>query len=572
MDHGVIHDLAICIVAAWLLAVLAQLFRQPLILAYLVAGFVIGPICLALVKSEESIATLSNVGLILLLFLIGLEIDLKKILGAGKLITVTAATQILGGCCLGILFFWAVGFPLGDGAFDALYLGVGVALSSTVIIVKVLYEKRELDTLPGRVTLGILVLQDLFAILFLALQPNLEKAGPVVLAVSVLKIALLIGVAFAVSRYALPAIFQSVARLPELVLVGALGWCFLIAGLAGALQLSHEMGALVAGVAISTFPYALDVAAKVTSLRDFFVTLFFVALGMEIPLPTTSGLLWALSIAGFVIASRMASVFPTLHLMGQGFRASLIPAINLAQISELSLVILTLGIGLHHISPQTQGVMTYAFVLLAVASTYGIFKNNDIQLALGPFLRRLGLRDVGEETVFLTASPAKPKIYLLGFSWTASSLLEELSRHAPNLLPELAVIDFNPVVNAELRARGIHVIYGDISQRDTLHHAGIGEAEVIVCSLPNTVLKGTNNLKMLRQLRELNAEAKIVMHAELFGDIPKLYELGADYVSVPRLIEAQDLSVVIQAARRGLLKEKRAALDLELEGRKEVIP
>jgi Kef-type K+ transport system membrane component KefB len=572
MDHGVIHDLAICIVAAWLLAVLAQVLRQPLILAYLIAGFLIGPVGFRLVMSQQSIATISQVGLILLLFLIGLEIDLKKILGTGKLIIATSTVQILGGCALGIFFFRALGYPLGGGSFDALYLGIAAALSSTVIIIKVLYEKHELDTLPGRLTLGVLVLQDLFAILFLALQPNLKDAGPWILLISLAKIALLMALAFGASRYALPILFRTVARAPEVVLIGAIGWCFLIAGLAGALKLSHEMGALVAGVAISTFPYTLDVAAKVTSLRDFFVTLFFVALGMGIPAPTGSAVLWAVSIAAFVVGSRIVTVFPVLLWMKQGFRSSLLPAINLAQISELSLVILTLGLGLGHISPQTQGVLTYAFVLLAVASTYAILKSNEIQIAVAPVLRRLGLRDVGDETAFVTAPPEKPRIYLLGFSWTASSLLEELLRHAPNLLPELAVIDFNPNVNRELKKRGVIVIYGDITQRDTLIHSGIADAEVIVCSLPNTVLKGSTNLKLLQQLRDLNREAKIVMHAELFADVPKLYELGANYVSVPRLIEAQDLRVVIQAARAGLLEEKRAALDQELAGRNEVIP
>lgn len=572
MEHGVINDLAVCIVAAWLLAVLAQLLRQPLILAYLIAGFLIGPVGFGLVKSQQSIGSISQIGLILLLFLIGLEIDLKKVLSTGKLITLTAAAQILGGCALGVLFFRALGYPLSAGSLDALYLGVAAALSSTVIIVKLLYEKRELDTLPGRLTLGVLVLQDLFAILFLAMQPNLQHAGFGLLLSSAAKIPVLIGLAFAASRYALPPIFRSVARVPEVVLVGAIAWCFLISGLAGALHLSHEMGALVAGVAISTFPYALDVSAKVTNLRDFFVTLFFVALGMGIPAPTASAMGSAVLIALFVVASRMLTIFPVLHALKQGFRASLLPAINLAQLSELSLVILTLGLGLRHIQPETQAVCAYAFVLLAVLSTYGILKSNQINTAIEPFLRRLGLKDFDQQQPILAAPDTKPRIFLLGFSWTASSLLEELTRHAPNLLPELLVIDFNPHVNQKLKLRGLRIIYGDISQRDTLLHAGIAEAEVIVCSLPNTVLKGATNLKLLQQLRELNREARIIMNAELFADVPKLYQFGADYVSVPRLIEAQDLAVAIQAARRGLLEDKRAALDAELAGRNEVIP
>lgn len=572
MEHHLVGDLAICIVAAWILGVVAQRFRQPLLLAYLAAGFIVGPAGLKIVHAKESIGTISEIGLILLLFLIGLEIDLKKILSAGRLIILTSLAQIFGSVLLGILFFRTLGFPLGNGRLDALYLGLAIALSSTVIIVKLLYEARELDTLQGRITLGVLVLQDLVAILFLAIQPNLTHPSAAILFSSIAKVILLVALAFAASRYALPPIFRSVARLPELVLVGAIAWCFLIAGTAAAIELSREMGALIAGVAISTFPYTLDIAAKLTSLRDFFVTLFFVSLGMAVPLPTTKLLEWALLISAFVFATRFMTVFPTLHWMRQGFRSSLLPALNLSQISELSLVILALGASFGHIGAEAQGVIAYAFVFLGILSTYAIAASENLLRALSPILVKCGLRDQGGETVFARKTASDPKIYILGFFWTASSLVEEISRHSPHLLSQLLVIDYNPNVNQELRRRRIPVVYGDITQRDTLIHAGIEEAEVIVCSLPNSILRGATNLKLLQQLRDLNKTARIIMHAELFSDVPKLYAAGADYVSVPRLIEAEELRRIIEAARTSLIQEKRAELDDELNNRREVIP
>jgi voltage-gated potassium channel Kch len=134
------------------------------------------------------------------------------------------------------------------------------------------------------------------------------------------------------------------------------------------------------------------------------------------------------------------------------------------------------------------------------------------------------------------------------------------------------VVDYNPDVNRELRSRGIPVVYGDISQRDTLIHAGIQDAEIIVCTLPNSILRGATNLKLLQQIRALNPTARIIMHAELFSDVPRLYAAGADFVSVPRLIEARELRKIIEAARTSLLEEKRAELDSELNRRHEVIP
>ncbi|HVY71941.1 MAG TPA: cation:proton antiporter [Verrucomicrobiae bacterium] len=573
MGHSLINDIAICIVLAWLLAVAAQWLKQPLILAYLIAGLIAGPVGVGLISDETSVETISELGLILLLFMIGLEIDLKKMLGTGRVMLLSGTSQVMGGSLLGIVIFVLLGFPVKAGALDGLYLGIAAALSSTVIVVKILYDKREIDTLPGRLTLGILVLQDLFAIVFLAIQPNLgnPSLGPLIF--SIVKVAGIMGVAFATSRYALPQLFRSVARLPELVLVGALAWCFLIAGFAAVLGLSREMGALIAGVAISTFPYTLDVTAKVTSLRDFFVTLFFVALGMKIPAPTPYLLGWSVVFAMILVATRLLTTFPPLYYMRQGHRASLLPAINLAQLSELSLVILALGQAAGHISGRTVGIAAYSFVLLAVASTYAMLESTRLAQICGRILIRLGLRDLDQNTTaFIRKTPSQAGIFLLGFSWTASSLLEEIVRKDPELLERLTILDFNPQVNQELRRRGVNVIYGDITQRDTLLHAGAGEAGVLVCTLPNTVLKGATNLRLVQQLRDINPHAQIIAHAELFIDVPKLYAAGANFVTIPRLSEANNYYDVIEAANHHLLDQKRAEQEQELLNRREVIP
>jgi Kef-type K+ transport system membrane component KefB len=569
MEHGLVSDIAICIIAAWLVAVLSQVARQPLLLAYLVAGFAIGPHGLKRVTNAQDIQTISEIGLSLLLFMIGLEIDLKKMLSAGKVITFTAAAQILGCFFLGWLVFDLCG-PA-HNRLEALYLGVAAAMSSTVIIVKILYDKRELETLAGRITLGVLVLQDIATILFLAVQPDLKNPTVHLLALALGKVILLVAAAFLASRFVLPPLFKMVARLPELVLVGALAWCFAMAGFAGWLGLSTAMGALIAGVMISTFPYTLDVVAKVTSLRDFFVTLFFVGLGMEIPVPTWGYVLWTIFLCLFLIGSRLITVFPVLYTMRQGYRVSLLPAVNLCQMSELSLVLLALGKASGDVSENTVGIAAFAFAFLAVGSTYAILENDLLLRKAVPWFNKMDLHDL-DQTVFIASGEKHKRICLLGFSWTASSLIEEIHREQPALLSEIIVVDFNPLVYDRLRARGVRTIYGDITQRDVLLHAGVGESKIIICSLPNTVLRGANNLKILRQLRELNPTAQIVVHAELLSDVPGLYEAGASYVSAPRLLEAADLIHAIEAAEKKLLEEKRAAQLEQLEARNEVIP
>ena len=570
MEHNLVSDIAVCVIAAWLVAVVGQMARQPVLLAYLLAGYAIGPHGLALVTDAASIQVISHIGLSLLLFMIGLEIDLKPMISASKFITVTALAQILGCVALGWLFFGMLG--LGSGWLEALYLGVAVALSSTVIIVKILYDKRELDTLAGRITLGILVLQDLFVIVFLAVQPDLRHPEFTVFAVAVAKVALLVGVGYVVSRFLLPPVFHFVARQPELVLVGALAWCFALAGFARYLGLSPEMGALVAGVMVSTFPYTLDVIAKVTSLRDFFVTLFFVGLGMSIPVPTWDIAWWTLVVCLFVVASRLLTVFPVLHALRLGHRASFLPAVNLSQISELSLVLLALGKATGDVSDQAIGVAAFAFAFLAIGSTYAIGNSDGLLRRVSPWLTRLGFRDLPPSTDGDEGPSRRARIVLLGFSWTASSLLEEIRMQKPHLLPDVCVVDFNPLVIERLRARGVRVIYGDISQRETLLHAGLASAEIIICSLPDMLFKGASNRRLLKELHELNPRAKIIVHSENVSDLASLYAAGASYISVPRLLEASDLLRAIDAADQALLGDKRDAQLAQLTGRDEVIP
>ena len=565
-------DLTLCVAAAWLLAAAASSLRQPLLLAYLAAGFALGAEGLGLVRHPESVEAVAELGLIFLLFMIGLEIDLKKVAEAGRTIAIAAAVQVGVGVVVGVGWFRLLGHPLGGGSWDALYLGVAAALSSTVVIVKVLYDKGELDTLPGRITLGILVLQDLAAILFLAVQPSLGGFTLGVIPASLGRAALLLAATFLVGRFGLPFVFRTVARIPELVLVGAIAWCLAVGELAERLHLSREMGALVAGIALSTFPYALDVGAKVTTLRDFFVTLFFVGLGMRIPRPDAAVVAAAAGLAAFVVASRFATVVPALHAGRQGLRASLLPALHLSQISEFSLVIVALGVAAGHVRPELSGTVSLAFVLLAVASTFAMARSGPIVRSAIARLRRLGVRDLGDAPGSEEGSPPDGRIVLLGFFRTASSFLDDLGRERPELVSEVLVVDFNPEVHAELRRRGIRAVYGDLAQPDTLAHAGVAPDAIVISSIPDSLLKGTSNERIVRSLRARYPAATIVARGERLADVDRLLAAGADDVILPRLDEAQDLLGTVAAARTGTLGARREARRIRARDRGEVVP
>ena len=510
-----------------------------------------------------------------MLFMIGLEIDLKKIVRAGNVILVTSAAQIFGCFALGLALFLLIGIPLGDRRFDAIYLAAVVSLSSTVIIVKVLYDKFELDTLPGRITLGVLVVQDLMAILFLAIQPSLNDLEIDVALLSVVRVGALLAVALLISRYTLPHFFKLIAHLPELVLVGALAWCFAVAEFAEFLGLSRVMGALIAGVSLSTFPYAIDVTAKITSLRDFFITLFFVALGMTIPVPTSSVLGLALILVAFTWASRFVTVVPPLYFMRQGLRASLLPAINLAQISEFSLVLVQIGVQSGHTTPGIAGAASTAFVVLAVLNTFVMMRSDGATRRVIPILKRLGLSDLDHGRAEADAenkTDAKRRILILGFYRIASSFIAELERRHSVLLEQVHVVDFNPDVYRALQERGVKVHYNDISNPDSLLHAGVADAEIVISSVPDSLLKGTSNEKLVRHVRMVNPTAKIIATAEVLAETQTLYAAGANYVTIARLDQANELIDVVTAAQAGLLDDFKAKLDAQLRDRQEILP
>ena len=582
-DSTLIASIGISILAATVLAFLSHVARQPLLLAYIAAGVLIGPqIGLGLITSEADIRTISEIGLIILLFMIGLEIDVKKLKEAGTSLLLSGVAQFLLCTAFGVGFFRWLGYGLGPGTYDALYLAFCCALSSTTIVVKLLYSKFELDTLAGRLTLGILVFQDIWAIVILGLQPNLARPDIVGILVSFAKGGLLLSVSLLLSRYALPALFQAVAKLPEIILVASLGWCFAVAGMATALGLSTEMGALIAGVAISTFPYNLDVIAKIIGIRDFFVTLFFVALGMEVPNPLKN--LPVLAIAGaafiFLIASRFVAVSPLLYALRNGQRVSLLTAINLSQMSEFSLVIAALGLTLGHISHDTLSIIIFVFVLTSIVSTYMIQYSDPLQKWLTAFLQRLGLKDIG------TVAPAQghenqQEIVLLGFYRVASSFLYEIldrdehtgAAHGGRK-DNIVVIDFNPEVHRKLDAYGVKVIYGDISHLDTLHHAGIHNAKIVLSTIPDSILVGTDNLRLIKHIQSLCPHAKMLVTAENPQQALQMYAEGADYVLMPHLITAQHLLEITERMLRDetveIVQLKQAHIE-HLQVRQEIV-
>jgi Kef-type K+ transport system membrane component KefB len=512
---------------------------------------------------------------------------LKKLKESGKSLIITGILQFILCVAMGFGFFYLLGFTISDhatlsypilgiqiigGPYDLLYLAVCIGISSTTIVVKLLYEKYELDTLAGRITLGVLVFQDIWAILMLGVQANLANPAVFDILFSFVKSGILVIISLLISKYILGRIFRQLAQSPELVLVASLGWCIFICGLASAFGLSLEMGALIAGAAISTFPYNLDVIAKIVSIRDFFITLFFVGLGMQIPNALENpGILGIAAVSAlFLIITRFLSVFPILYLLNNGHRISLLSSINLSQLSEFSLVIASLGIKQGHIGPDILTIIVFIFVITSVTSTYMIKYNGPLQAFLSKIfllLRIKDIKDLPEEEVPKLAK----EIAILGFFRVASSLVKEMENLDTSLKEKLIVVDFNPVVHQKLQAHGIKVVYGDISHLETLHHAGVAAAKIVISTIPDTMLKGTDNLKIIKKMRKLCPHAKVIVTAESSARALKMYSEGADYVLLPRVISAKHLIEVLVVMLSGSVEEIKIAEMEKLKMREEII-
>lgn len=570
---ALVTQLGICLLAAGFLSAIFERLRIPTIAALLVAGIIVGPSAgLGLVSSTSDVETIANLGLTLLLFVIGLEVNPRSLLASGRTLLLGGALQVpLTVLAAGSLFYALRPFlPDTLGPYAVVYFALACALSSTLLVVRFLQERRWLDTVSGRLSVGLLIFQDIWAIVILAIQPSFEAPEIAPILLTFLGIALLVFIAGIAARYALPFLFDSVANLPDLMVSVALAWCFFV-GLIGAnlgtlihylgidvhLSVSLEMGALIAGMTIASFPYHHDVASKVTNLRDFFVTLFFVALGMSIPIPDSGTVLWlALLLATVAVLLRFLVFFPLLYLTGLDRGNSLDASTKLAQISEFCLVITYLGVKQNHISESFASVVIFAFVITALLTPSLFAASAKLPLMLGPWLEKLGFKPPAERPS-KAGHDTEPTIVVLGFHRVAHALLLGINRQHPGWLSSVLVVDTNVQTHAAIRELGARAVYGDAGNPETLRHAHVETAKLVISSVPDELLRGTSNEAIVRAIRKVSQDALVFASASRSEDVEVLRHAGANYVFMPAAEIASGVLSAAAAALQGKLEDFR---------------
>ncbi|UCC57165.1 MAG: cation:proton antiporter, partial [Gammaproteobacteria bacterium] len=557
--------------------------RIPAVAAFLVAGVVVGPVGAGLVTEPGNIETIAELGLIFLLYLIGLEIDIPKLLASGRILIITGLVQYPLCVVFGVVVTKLViaagigGELLATGTYAPVYIGFVLAASSTLLVVKLFQESHQLDTEAGRISVGLLIFQDIWAIVVIAIQPNVDapEIGPILLSFTGITVLALLAVLFA--RYIIPIGFRWIAKTPEVIFMAALSWCFIVIflgvnldvivhavlGLDLHIAVGAEMGALIAGATIASLPYSTEIVGKVGVMKDFFVTLFFIGLGMSIPAPESySVLVLACILVVMALLARYLLFFPLLYYAGLDRRNAMVTSTRLAQISEFSLVIGFLGVQLGHITSNLNSSFIFAFVITALLTPALFRKADAIHDKLGALLERIGIKEPVEKAA---GDEESYNVAILGFHRVASSLLHDLGHKHPGMMSRVLVVDFNVNLHSGIATRGAVVKYGDLSNTDTLHHAGVDKARVIVCTIPDDVLKGTTNRQIVKAARHVNPDAIIIANAIELTESKKLYEAGADFVYLQRIEAARAVGVAIEKALAGEIGAHRSALE-EREG------
>lgn len=564
-------DIGLSLLAAGALAIVFARLKVPSIAAFLVAGVVVGPLVLNQVSNPASIDTIAQLGFVLLLFTIGLEIDVRQLIGRGKKYLIVGALQfpltlVLGLLVANLLVAIGIGGALLADPLAPLYVGVTIAASSSLLVIALFQQHFELDTQPGRIALVLLICQDIWAIVVMLLQPNLSDpaVGPILFAF--VGIAILIVVAAVAARLVMPIAFRWIAKNRELTVLAALAWCFAVVavgmnldpiatavGLDFHLNVGAGMAALIAGATIAAMPFATEVVAKVGLVKDFFVTLFFVGLGISIPaIESWNVPLIAVIVALLAIVARQIVFFPLLYFFGVDQRTSEVTSIRLAQISEFGLVIAFIGVQSGHISAELSSAMILAFVFTSVLTTPLYQRAYAIYERVKPALGKLGFK---EKEAPPDDDSHAGAIGILGLYREALALVHKIAAERPDLLNRIVVVDFNTALHDDLRKLGVHVAYGDVANEASLLHAGMDRAAVLLTSIPDHLLRGTNNRRLVQSLRQLNPNATILANAEDQAGVKRLHDAGADYVYVPSIEIAEILSAVLDATLGGHLND-----------------
>jgi Kef-type K+ transport system membrane component KefB len=524
-----IFQLGFVIILAAALGVVLRMLKQPVMLAYLATGAIIGYFGFFNLQDTETLKLFSDLGIMFLLFLVGLEINYTSLRIVGRPAIILGISQIIITSGIGFLLARIFGFT----QTPALYIATALSFASTIIAVKFLSEKRDMGSLYGKMAVGLLLVQDTAAILILVVLSGLGAGGSVTLmpALSALfKAFFLFGLMLWLGRKALPVVFDRVAHAQELLFLISLAWMFIVVAVAHQFGFSIEIAGLLAGLALANSAEHLQIAHRIRPLRDFFVLVFFAILGSSLVATDIGSVIIPIIVFSlFVLIGNPLIILTIMGIMGYRKRTGFLTGITVSQMSEFSLILGAVGVSLGHILPEHAAVITTAGAVTIILSSYSSMHADKIFSRLSFFLSIFERRHAHDDGV--PNEIFEKPLVLIGAHRTG----ESIARHLP---PEdLLIIDFDPEVAEALKHRGIDHLYGDIGDPEILARANLGQARLVISTSPDL----NDNLALLAHVNEFSERPKIIVRAETEADAGTLYGAGADYVLLPHITSGQYL-------------------------------
>jgi Kef-type K+ transport system membrane component KefB len=534
----VFHELAAILVIAGVIGVLALKLRQPLIISYIVTGIVAGPAVLGWASGGSEIKLLSSIGIAVLLFVVGLKLDVGLIRSVGPVALATGLGQIVFTSLFGFLLSLGLGFA----PVKAIYIAVCLTFSSTIIIVKLLSDKREIDSLHGRIAVGFLVVQDIAVILAMILLTSFTAAGSGGIAAQGLRL-LLVGTAFvlgtvATMRWVMPPLLGRLAQNQELLVLFAVAWAVGLAALADGVGFSKEVGAFLGGVSIASTAYREAIASRLTGLRDFLLLFFFIDLGSGLNLTAAGVQLWpALVLSLFVLVGNPLIVVAIMGVMGYRRRTGFLAGLTVAQISEFSLILAALGLRLGQIGEAEVSLITLVGVITIALSTYMILGSDQLYAWLQGPLRIFQRATPFSELKGSISGPAKVDVVLLGLGRYGSAIVRQLRAHELSILG----IDFDPQALRLAAAKGLPVQYGDSEDPEFTASLPLSSATVVVSTLPSL----ESNAAIRHGLESAGFRGHFIATAHDEAEVVKLELIGANRTLLPFLDAAERAAELI---------------------------
>lgn len=553
--HGVVApiflEITIIICLAAILAVIFRFLKQPNILAYILTGVIIGPLGFLSIQNHDFIQTLAELGITFLLFMLGLEIKLKDLSSIGKVAVIISFSQIF----FSFLFGYILSLLFGFSIISAAYIGICLSFSSTVIVVKLISDKKEVHSLAAKIAIGVLLIEDFLAILVLLFLSGFNPNGPIAISLPkireiTIKGVLIFGLVGYLSSNVFPKLIEKIAKSTETLFLISIAWLFGLSAFVNYIGFSVQIGGFLAGLSLANSIANYQIIARAKILRDFFIVIFFVLLGAQMTFSRVSAVFFPALIMSALIL--LGKPFIDMLLMGMlGFkkRTAFLTGINLAQISEFSLIIVFLGQRLSHISTDVVSLITLVGVITFTLSTYMIIGAGGLYRFLNRYLGFLEHKSKEGSILHMIEDDGIPQlsdhVVVIGGDQMGQSIISALE----DIDMDVVLVDFDPEIfkkfeNLPIRKTGnkAHKLFGDIADLDIVERAQLSSAKLVISTIPDL----EDNLFIIKELKRENRKAKVVVMALDISEARVLYKEGADYVILPHLAGGRQVAKLIE--------------------------